>query len=74
MGLQKWVVDALFKSPKFLEDMAGIFKIARALIPKRSWALPHHEVGLAKRGLKEMGTSSVAHYTKANHARSADKM
>ena len=49
MGLQTWVVDALFRSPKFLEYMAGIFKITRALIPKRKgWALPHHKVGLAE--------------------------
>ena len=39
----------MFKSPKFLEHMAGIFKITRALIPKRKgWALPHHKVGLAE--------------------------
>ena len=28
-GLQMWVVDALFKFPKLLEDMAGITKIAK---------------------------------------------
>jgi hypothetical protein len=26
-GLQKWVVDALFKFPKLLEDVAGIIKM-----------------------------------------------
>jgi hypothetical protein len=26
-GLQKWVVDALFKFPKLPEDVAGIIKI-----------------------------------------------
>ena len=35
MGFQKWVVDALFKSPKFVEDMAGIIKIVIALNPKK---------------------------------------
>lgn len=31
MGLQKWVVDVLFKSPKFLEDVAGIIEIAESI-------------------------------------------
>ena len=35
---------------------------------------PHDNVALAKRGLKEMGASSVAHYTKANYARFVDGM
>jgi hypothetical protein len=30
-GLQKWVVDALFKFPKLLEDVAGIIKIAERI-------------------------------------------
>ena len=36
--------------------------------------VPHHKVALAERGLKEMGASSVAHYTKAKYARSMDGM
>ena len=36
--------------------------------------VPHHKVALSERGLKELGASSVAHYTKANHARFADGM
>ena len=44
------------------------------MVPERSLAVHHHEVGLAERGLKEMGASNVAHYTKANHARSVDGM
>ena len=73
MGLQKWMVNALFKSPKNLEDMAGIFKIARALnSPKKVGHYLTSTLALAEKGLKEMGTSSMAHYTKANHARSVD--
>jgi hypothetical protein len=30
-GLQKWVVDALFKFPKLPEDVAGIIKIAEQI-------------------------------------------
>jgi hypothetical protein len=30
-GLQKWVVDALFKFPKLPEDVAGIIKIAERI-------------------------------------------
>ena len=26
-GFQKWVVNFMFKSPKLLEDISGIFKI-----------------------------------------------
>jgi hypothetical protein len=31
VGYQKLVVDALFKFPKLLEDMAGIIKIAKSI-------------------------------------------
>ena len=71
------MVDALFKSPKFLKDVAGIIKIVRALkpmVPKRSWMVPHHKVVLAEIGPKKMSTSSLAHYTKAKHAHAADGM
>ena len=30
-GIQKLVVDALFKFPKFSQDMAGIIKIAKGI-------------------------------------------
>jgi hypothetical protein len=30
-GLQKWMVDALFKFPKLPEDVAGIIKIAERI-------------------------------------------
>ena len=71
------VVDAFFKSPNIFEDVAGIIKIARVLrpmIPKRSWAAPHHKVALAEVGPKEMNGSSLVHYTKAKHARAAGIM
>ena len=36
--------------------------------------VPHHKVALAERGLQQMGARSGAHYTKANHARSTERM
>ena len=65
MGLQKQVVNALFKSPKLLDDMVGIIKIARALksmISKKNWtATPYHNVVLSIIGLKKMSVSILAH-------------
>jgi hypothetical protein len=48
--LQKWVVDALFKFPKLLEDVTGIIKIAKGIEadgPKKnkSWVAPQNKVG-----------------------------
>ena len=44
------------------------------MVPKRSTAAHHYEVGLAKIGLKEINASSLAHYTKVIHARATDGM
>ena len=42
--------------------------------PKKKLGGASPQSGFSQRGLKEMGTSSVAHYTKANHADSAGGM
>lgn len=45
-GLQKWVVDVLFKFPTLLEDMACIIKIFKSIEAdgsKRSGVAPHNK-------------------------------
>ena len=52
-GLQKWVVDALFKFPKLPKDVAGIIKIAERIevdSPKRKSSGPFQQSGLSKNG------------------------
>jgi hypothetical protein len=47
-GLQKWVVDVLFKFPKFPEVVAGIIKIAERIEadgPKRKSSSPAQQSG-----------------------------
>lgn len=47
-GLQKWVVDALFKFPKLPEDVAGIIKIAERIEadgPERKSSGPSQQSG-----------------------------
>jgi hypothetical protein len=50
-GLQKWVVDALFKFPKLPEDVAGIIKIAErteADGPERQSSGPAQQSGSSR--------------------------
>ena len=52
-GLQKWVVDALFKFPKLPEDVAGIIKIAERIEadgPERKSSGPSQQSGFSKNG------------------------
>ena len=52
-GLQKWVVDALFKFPKLLEDVAGIIKIVERIEtngPERKSSGPSQQSGFSKNG------------------------
>ena len=52
-GLQKWVVDALFKFSKLPEDMAGIIKIVERIEadgPERKSSGPSQQRGLSKNG------------------------
>ena len=65
-GLQKWVVDALFKFPKLLEDVIGIIKIAEIIEvdgPKRKSSGPSQQNGFSKNGSrgkehKQFGSSN----------------
>src|ERR1700738_1744885 len=50
-GLQKWVVDALFKFPKLPEDVAGIIKIAERIeadAPERKSSGPAQQGGFSR--------------------------
>ena len=50
-GLQKWVVDALFKFPKVPKNAAGIIKIAEKIEaddPERKSSGPSQQSGLKK--------------------------
>jgi hypothetical protein len=50
-GLQKWMVDALFKFPKLPKDVAGIIKIAERIAanePKRKSSNPSQQSSLNK--------------------------
>jgi hypothetical protein len=50
-GLQKWVVDALFKFPKLPEDVAGIIKIAERIEadgPERKSSGPSQQSGSSR--------------------------
>ena len=52
-GLQKWVVDALFKFPKLPEDVARIIKIAERIEadgPERRSSGPSQQSGFSKNG------------------------
>ena len=52
-GLQKWVVDALFKFPKLPEDVAGIIKIVERIEadgPERKSSGPSQQSGFSKNG------------------------
>ena len=52
-GLQKWVVDALFKFPKLPEDVAGIIKIAERIEAnglERKSSGPSQQSGFSKNG------------------------
>ena len=65
-GLQKWVVDALFKFPKLPEDVAGIIKIAERIEadgPERKSSGPSQQSGFSKNGsrgkeCKKFGSSN----------------
>jgi hypothetical protein len=50
-GLQKWVVDALFKFPKLPEDMADNIKIVERIEadgPERKSSGPSHQSGFSR--------------------------
>ena len=50
-GLQKWVVDALFKFPKLPEEVAGIIKIAERIEadgPERKPSGPAQQIGSSR--------------------------
>ena len=50
-GLQKWVVDALFKFPKLPEDVAGIIKIAERIEadgPEKKSSGPSQQSGVSR--------------------------
>ena len=50
-GLQKWVVDALFKSSKLPEDVADIIKIVERIEadgPERRSSGPSHQSGASR--------------------------
>ena len=52
-GLQKWVVDALFKFPKISKGVAGIIKIVERIVadgPKRKLSGPSQHSGFNKNG------------------------
>ena len=52
-GLQKWVVDALFKFPKLSKDVVGIIKIAKRIEAdglERKSSGPSQQSGLSKNG------------------------
>ena len=65
-GLQKWVVDALFKFPKLPEDVVGIIKIAEKIEadgPERKSSGPSQQSGFSKNGsrgkeCKKFGSSN----------------
>ena len=65
-GLQKWMVDALFKFPKLLEDMARIIKIAERIEadgPGRKSSGPFQQSSFSKNGsrgkeCKKFGSSN----------------
>ena len=65
-GLQKWVVDALFKFPKLLEDVAGIIKIVKRLKQmalKVSQVALLNKAALAKMGLEAKSAKNLDHQT-----------
>ena len=63
MGLQKWVLDALFKFPKLIEVVVRIIKIAKSIEVND----PERKLGSASQQ-RAWGER----YPKANHARTTD--
>ena len=69
-GLQKWVVDALFKFPKLPEDVAGIIKIAERIEadgPERKSTGPAQQSGSSRHMSRGKGARNLGHPTNSKN-------